>query len=262
MTEGDSPWRRRAIVAGGMFAVAAWVAGAPRLASLWPTQLGYGDIAGLAPFRELTTAGTLSTANGLLTGLDGPAPADPTQQARVAAVRANPCKALFGLQTDPRLPIAFFSDFNCPNCRVLEANLTRYDAENPDTIRIIHHELPLLGADSVTASKAVLAADRQGGYIVMRNRLLRARLVTDANLMMAIANSVGLDGARLVTDMQSPALAATLDQSRAIATVFGFYGTPSTVIGRTVFLGTLPEVDVRQIIAEELAKSPPCAAAR
>ncbi len=232
------------------------------MASLWPTKLGYKDIAGLSPFRELTTAGTLSTANALLTGLDGPTPADPAQQARIAAVRADPCNALFGPPTDPRLPIAFFSDFNCPNCRVLEAVLTRYDADSPGTIRIIHHELPLLGADSVTASKAVLAADRQGGYTIMRNRLLRARLVTDATLVMAIANSVGLDGPRLVADMQSPDLDAALDQSRAIAAVFGFYGTPSTVIGRTVFLGTLSEVDVRQIIAEELAKSPPCAAAR
>ena len=222
----------------------------------------YSDIPGLTPFRELTTAGSLSTASGLLTGLGAPAPADTTQQARIAAVRADPCSALFGPQADPRLPIAFFSDFNCPNCRVLEAILTRYDAENPDTIRIIHHELPMLGADSVTASKAVLAADRQGGYDAMRNRLLRARLVSDVNLMLAIAKSVGLEGPRLLADMQSPALEAALDQSRAIANVFGFYGTPSTVIGRTVFLGALPEVDVRQIIADELTASPACAVAR
>ncbi len=261
MTKGANPWRRRAIVAGGTLAVAAWVVGIPRLASLWPAQLHYTDIAGLAPFRELTTAGTLSTVSGLLTGLDGPASADPAQQARIAGVRADPCNALFVPLGDTRLPIAFFSDFNCPNCRVLEAILIRYDAENPGTIRIIHHELPLLGADSVTASKAVLAADRQGGYTVMRDRLLRARLVTDANLMMAMANSVGLNGVRLVADMQSPALEAALDHSRAIAAVFGFYGTPSTVIGHTVFLGALAEVDVRQIIAEELAASPACAAA-
>ena len=261
MTNGDRPWRRRAIVAGGTLAVAAWVVGIPRLASLWPAPLHYTDIAGLAPFRELTTAGTLSTLTGLLTGLDGQAPPDLTQQALIAAVRADPCNALFGSQTDPRLPVAFFSDFNCPNCRVLEAILTRYDVQNPGTIRIIHHELPLLGADSVTASKAVLAADRQGGYPAMRNRLLRARLVTDTNLMMAMANSVGLDGARLVADMQSPELEAALDESRAIAAVFGFYGTPSTVIGHTVFLGALPDADVRQIIEEELAASPACAAA-
>lgn len=62
--------------------------------------------------------------------------------------------------------------------------------------------------------------------------------------------------------MQSPELEAVLDQSRATAAVFGSYGTPSTIIGRTAFLGTLPEVDVRQIIAEELVASPACAAAR
>ena len=168
-------------------------------------------------------------------------------------VRANPCAALFGLQNDPRLPVAFFSDFNCPNCRILNAILTAYDAKNPGTIRIIHHELPLLGAASTVASKAVLAADLQGGYAAMHDRLIRAQMVTDLNYVVAMAQSVGLDGKRLVADMQTPAIDTALAQSKAIAKVFGFYGTPSTVIGSTVFLGAIPAADVAQIIDLELA---------
>lgn len=223
--------------------------------------LAFRDLPGLVPFRALDSAGSLSTASGLLTGLDAATAPDPAQEARIAAVRADPCTALFGAQTDPRLPIAFFSDFNCPNCRLLDAILLEYDAANPDTIRIIRHELPLLGAASTTASMAVLAADRQGGYSVMHSRLMRARMVTDLNFVLAIADSVGLDGKRLVADMQLPEITTALDQARAIATVFGFYGTPSTVIGRSVFLGAIPAADVRQIITEELAlPRPDCTA--
>lgn len=108
----------------------------------------------------METSGALLTGAGLLAGLDAPAAPDPARDAPIAAVHADPCAALFGPQTDPHLPIAFFSDFNCPNGRVLEAILLDYDAAHPNTIRIIRHELPLLGAASTVASQAVLAADR------------------------------------------------------------------------------------------------------
>ena len=256
MTKAQRPWRRRAIIAGSLLAIPAWVIGAPRLASLWPARLGFRDLPGLSPFRELETAGALSNGAGLLVGLDGTAPPDAAQDARIAAVRVDPCTALFGPQTDQRLPIAFFSDFNCPNCRVLDAILVAYVTANPGTIRIIRHELPLLGAASTIASQAVLAADRQGGYQAMHDRLVRTRMVTDLKFVVAIADAAGLDGERLVADMQTPEIAAALDMSKAVASVFGFYGTPSTVIGRSVFMGAIPAADVAQIIKMEQAALP------
>ena len=89
--------------------------------------------------------GMLSTGAGLFAGLDGTAPPDVAHDVRIAAVRADPCAALFGTLTDSRLPIAFFSDFNCPNCRVLDATLLDYDASHPGSFRMIRQELPLLG---------------------------------------------------------------------------------------------------------------------
>jgi protein-disulfide isomerase len=56
--------------------------------------------------------------------------------------------------------------------------------------------------------------------------------------------------------MQTQEIAAALDRSKAVASVFGFYGTPSTVIGRTVFLGAIPAADVAQIIKIELEALP------
>ncbi len=244
------------MMTGGLLAIVGWVVGVPRLANLWPSNLLYRDIPDLPPFRELETAGQVSAAGGMLVGLDQPATPDPAQLARIATARANPCAALFGPQTDPRLPVAIFTDFNCPNCRVLEAILHDYDAANPDTIRIIRHELPLLGAASTIASQAVLAAAMQGGYDAMQARLMRSRGVSDPNQMASLAEQVGLNGQRLLTDMQSPQVAATLANSRAIASVFGFYGTPSTVIGRTVFIGAISATDVAQIITAERAAPP------
>ena len=241
---------------GGALLVVSWVVGVPRLVGFWPSRLNYSDIAGLSPFRALDGAGTLSVASALTAGFDQSLAADPAQEARIAAVRADPCTALFGAVADPRLPIAFFSDFNCPNCRILNDVLMGYDAANPGTIRIVRHELPLLGAASVLASKAVLAADRQGGYAQMHARLMRARMVTDINYVMSMAEAAGLDGEQLRIDMQTPEIETAIERAKAIATVFGFYGTPGTVIGHTVFLGAIPAADVVQIIADERNLAP------
>jgi protein-disulfide isomerase len=126
-------------------------------------------------------------------------------------------------------------------------------------LRLVRFELPLLGAASTTASKAVLAADRQGAYAAMHDRLIRNRMVSDLNLVKAMAAGIGIDGQKLVADMQRPEIETALDQARALADVFGFYGTPGMVIGRTVFLGAIPATDVARIITDELALPPlPC----
>lgn len=251
MTDSQRLWRRRAFLAGGAVAVAGWTLGAPRVLTSLSSRLTFRELPGLAPFRALQTTGGLSAGAGVWVGLDAPTSPDPRQDAWVEAVRADPCGALFGPLTDARLPIAFFSDFNCPNCKTLDAILQNLVATRPDDLRIIRHELPLLGAASTVASQAVLAANKQGGYETMHDRLMRTRMVTDLNLVVSIAEASGLDGPRLLADMQTVEIATALDRSRAIATVFGFFGTPATVIGRTVFMGAIPAADVLQIIDEE-----------
>ena len=244
------------MMAGGVLAVAGWVWAVPRLLSRVSSTLGFHDVKGLPPFRELDAAGTVSTQNVAFAGLEKAPTPDPEQERRIADVRADPCTALFGDMTDKRLPVAFFTDFNCPNCRVLDAILTGYDAANPGVIRIIRHELPLLGDASITAARAVLAADRQGAYAILERRLMRAPAVTDPAYVAALAESVGIDPKRLLVDMQGPQIELALKQNKAIASVFGFSGVPGTVIGHTVFIGTISAGDVAQIIKTEVAALP------
>ena len=249
-------WRRRAMLAGGALAVVGWVVGVPRLLSMRASRLFFRDLPGLHPFRALDRSGPVSAINIALVGLDQQAEPGADHKQRVAAVQADPCRALFGRWPEGGLPVAFFSDFNCPNCRVLERVLTDHVQAHPGTLHIVRHELPLLGAASVTASKAVLAADRQGGYDKMHDRLMRTRLVTDLALIGTIAQEAGLDAKRLLADMQTPDIEDALANSKAIASIFGFFGTPARVIARTVFLGAISAADVAQIIAAEQALPP------
>jgi 2-hydroxychromene-2-carboxylate isomerase len=121
----------------------------------------------------------------------------------------------------------------------------------PNSFYIVRHELPLLGASSRTASRAVLAADRQGAYLDMHQRLTRTPAVTDEAFIGRIARDMGLDSEQLLQDMKSDEIERKLRTTRAIADVFGFYGTPAFAVGRTVFLGSIATSSLERLIELE-----------
>lgn len=249
-------WRRRAILAGGALAVVAWTTGTPQLLSWRRTKLEYRDLPHLAPFRELVAAGTTSTGNPLFAGMSNTNATFPDIAVLRQQVRDNPCLALYGPSASSAVPVAFFSDFKCPNCRIMDAHLAEIEAKSPEAMRLVRHELPVLGNSSIVASRAVLAAQKQGAYRAMHAHLIRTPAIIDEDYLAYIAGEIGIDPVRMRTDMQSAAITAQLQRSRAIADVFQFAGTPAFAVGRTVFLGAIPKIAFTSLIAAE--RKGPC----
>jgi len=217
----------------------------------------YSAIAGLAPFRTLKTSGQVSGASVAFVGLDALEENDPERLARMNAVKTDICGALFGTNLSAGVvPIAYFSEFRCPNCRALERDLDEILAEGSDTVQLVQHELPIFGPASELAARASVAAAQQGLQQPLRQRFMRTSLVADQRSVLAVAADVGLDSARLARDMNSAEVEAELDRTRAVADVFGFVGTPGLVIGRTVVKGAVPGSLLRRIIADELSLPP------
>lgn len=251
-------WKRRALLAGGALAVAGWVKGVPYLASLGQPDFAFEYIPDLPPFRRLQGAGASTPGAAIFAGLDTGEPETDADDELEQFVRENPCAAFFGEGPSNTVPIAMFSDFACPICRVMDDRLTDLEASDPDTFHIVRHQLPLLGVASAVASRAVLAADLQGRYRDMHARLIRTPALTDERFIAAIAENLNLDAARLLKDMQSDAIDRRLRLTAAIANVFGFIGTPAFAVGRTVFMGSIQTGSLRKLIAGE--KANPCLA--
>jgi protein-disulfide isomerase len=252
---GRQKWQRRALLAGGAVGLVAWVKGAPLLLSLSGEELTFQSIDGLEPFRRLEGTGPSTSIGGaVFAGLDTPEPLTPEDERILLTVRDDPCAAFFGPRQTGPVPVAMFSDFRCPVCKVMNNRLAELQARAPDSFRVVRHELPLLGAASRTASRAVLAADRQGAYLEMHDRLTRTPAVTDEAFVAVIARAIGLDGDQLLHDMNSGEIEQELRTTRAIADVFGFYGTPAFAVGRTVFLGSISTSSLERLIAEETGK--------
>jgi hypothetical protein len=86
--------------------------------------LTYVEIEDVPLFRRLKTEGQTSSASVGLIGHDGPSDDAEARHARMEAMRADPCPALFGTNLPTGVvPIAYFSEFRCPFCRALEQNL-------------------------------------------------------------------------------------------------------------------------------------------
>lgn len=201
-------------------------------------------------FRRLT-AGASSSGFDPLSGL-GSSDTDHLAVA-VIKVRSDICGALYGdLSSDPDIvPVASFSDYFCPYCRVQTKRLAALETRADSYLKVVWHELPELGEPSILAAKAALAAKRQGAYLAFHQRLMKTSFQATPEYLMALADSIGIDHKMLIKDMQSEQVARELETSAALGRIFAFVGTPAIVIGRTVIQGEVSDNTLLQIAAAE-----------
>lgn len=210
----------------------------------------FTPIADPAGFRRIA-GGQTSVAGNFLVGLE--AEPEPRPSVTVADVRANLCSALYGdaARTDDIVAIASFSDYFCPYCRVQTKRLAELSQDPAQRIRVIWHELPLLGRASVVAAKAALAAGQQDAYLRFHDRLLGTRFHPTPSYLRTISTQIGIDPDRLIADMNAGHVRRALDQSAALAELFGLIGTPSMIVGRTVVQGRIADRTLLKLIENE-----------
>ncbi|WP_091846838.1 DsbA family protein [Palleronia pelagia] len=123
--------------------------------------------------------------------------------------------------------------------------------ERDSDVRISWHELPLLGEGSDRAAKAALAARRQGAYVAFQEALWTTPFQPTRDYLLRLSDSIGIDGNRLIEDMQSEEIVGELMVSKALARTFGFIGTPAMVVGGTVIQGEITEGVLRRLVEIE-----------
>ncbi len=154
--------------------------------------------------------------------------------------------------TTPDLTIVTFYDTRCPYCRRMletEAALLRSDPK----LRIIKKDMPILGAASLLESRALLAAQKQGGYFPLQAVLMRGSGGQTPETLRAAAASLGLDGARLLRDMEDPAIKDRLQANIAVAQQIGIQGTPAAVIGSRLISGAVELPELQKAVADARA---------
>jgi len=132
--------------------------------------------------------------------------------------------------------IVEFSDYNCPYCKAAEPRLMKL-LKDDGHVRLVIKEFPILTPESLLATRAALAARKQGKYEAYHLALMahHGRLLSDD--IFTIAQSVGLDVARLKTDMESPEIADSVIANMNLARALKVSVTPAYIVDTKVLSG-------------------------
>lgn len=236
---------RRGLLQGAVAFGGAWALMARPWNWLRDAPLEFAALDGLEPFRRVGSPGDLSGGGnlqaGVLVGISAPEPTDEALENRVRRdLRDLILRNWSGGGLEP-VPVTYFTDIQCPVCRVLETRLPLLDG-----IYLTTREFPVFGEASERAARAILAAAEQGEGEELRRRFHRAPVFrTRAGLEAAIVGT-SLDPDTFFAAMEGADVTARLAEDRAIARIFRIPGTPALTIGRSLLVGLPPSQPCKQ----------------
>lgn len=133
-----------------------------------------------------------------------------------------------------------FFDYNCGYCRRAQADMQQLMADDPN-LRVVLKEFPVLGEGSVEASQVSIAvrmiAPEKSGEL--HDALLAQSGQVDAEVALAVAESLGIDRNKLIEAMQSDEVRDTIAEAYALAQELQLTGTPSYVTATEVAIGAI-----------------------
>jgi protein-disulfide isomerase len=155
---------------------------------------------------------------------------------------------------DAEIVIVEFMDYKCSYCRVASEWVADARERHGDQIRFIFKEYPILGPDSLEASRAALAALRQGDEIY---EIFHMSMVTSSGPLPSaridqLAALAGVDVARMRADMEDPAINQHINDVRNLGRAMGVTGTPFFIVDGRV-IGGANELALEEALQNALA---------
>ncbi len=150
-----------------------------------------------------------------------------------------------------RVTIYEFSDFQCPHCKTAAPLLKKIVEESNGKVKVVFKQYPLLGHPKARdASKAAIAADKQGKFWEMHDLLFKSQDDLQTANLDDYAKKLGLDLKRFKADMQSKETDKKIDADIAEGHAAGVDATPSIYVNDRRFV--FPPEQLRPYIREEL----------
>lgn len=145
-----------------------------------------------------------------------------------------------------------FFDYKCGYCKKAHPEVQALLAADGN-IRIIYKEFPILGEESLLASRFAIATQIVAGeeaYGKLHDALYEMRgNVTEAALT-SLATELGLDAAAIAGGMSDPRIDEIISENHALAQRMQITGTPTFVMGDQLVRGYVPLTAMEQIVQE------------
>jgi protein-disulfide isomerase len=144
-----------------------------------------------------------------------------------------------------------FFDYNCGYCKKALADVQTLMKSDPK-LRVVLKDFPVLGPDSVEASRVALAVKNQlqGQKLLDYHvKVMDSRGRVNAERAVAVAREMGVDVARLQKDMEGAEVRNALQENMALGDKLSLTGTPAFIIGETVIPGAVGLDPLKQVVA-------------
>ncbi|MAO00538.1 MAG: disulfide bond formation protein DsbA [Roseovarius sp.] len=151
------------------------------------------------------------------------------------------------------LTLVEFMDYRCSYCRRAYDDVKGLLAADGN-IRFIIKEFPILGEESVLASRFAIATRQVAGdeaYKSVHDALMTYSGSMNETGFSRLADTLGLDATGIIAEMNSDAVTQVIAANHALGQRMQISGTPSFVLGDQMLRGYLPQ-DAMQRIADEI----------
>ena len=152
-----------------------------------------------------------------------------------------------------------FTDLQCPFCARASVTVDGLLAKYPGKVRLVTKNFPLpFHKEAEPAARALLAAHKQGKAHAMRAKIFEQyqQLSKDPELLIKLANELGLDVVRFERDMASDAISQQVKDDIKMGEQLGVRGTPNFFINGVPLTGAQPADRFEAIIEEQLKATP------
>lgn len=169
-----------------------------------------------------------------------------------ANVLFNSKLSFVGGNPDGDFTVVEFLDYRCGFCKRAHPEVAEL-LNRDGNIRYVIKELPILGEESVLASRYALAVQQIAGddaYYDVHNTLMEFQgNISDASLGR-MSGAFGLDHDAVTEAMYGPDVAEIIAENRALANALSITGTPSFVFEDQMLRGYVPLNQMEQIVAQ------------
>lgn len=183
-------------------------------------------------------------------------------QADATLVREN-AEAIFddghswvGGNPEGDVTLVEFMDYRCGYCRRAAGEVESL-LEDDGNIRFIIKEFPILGEESLRASRFAIATRQVAGdeaYKSVHDALMSYDGSMNETGFTRLADSLGLDANAIVAEMDSDRVSEVIAANHALARQLEISGTPSFVMGDQMLRGFVPQDAMQQVVDDIRAR--------
>ncbi len=150
---------------------------------------------------------------------------------------------------DGSVTIVEFFDYRCGYCKRVFPAIQEVLADDND-IRIIYKEFPILGDDSVFASRASIAIwlNWPEKYHDFHIAVMGGRGALSETRVFEYAASIGVDIDDLTQAMKSEKVAQSISKTAKLAEFLNISGTPGFIIGNELIPGAIDVDAIKELV--------------